>query len=67
MKTIIKSETKKVAIDTAGLFVINGEKINPTGCKKLATQLRERNFDYVRDLALNQVAMGGLSHKDYFS
>jgi 5-methyltetrahydrofolate--homocysteine methyltransferase len=38
--------------------VIIGEKINPTGRKKLAAQLRERSFDYVRDLAMKQVSMG---------
>jgi 5-methyltetrahydrofolate--homocysteine methyltransferase len=58
MKTIVKSESKEIAIDTDGPFAIIGEKINPTGNKKLATALRERNFDYVRDLALKQVAMG---------
>jgi len=58
MKTIVKSESKEIAIDTDGPFVIIGEKINPTGRKKLAAQLKERNFGYVRDLALKQVSMG---------
>lgn len=58
MKTIIKSATLQVTIDSDGPFVIIGEKINPTGRKKLAAQLKERNFDYVRDLALKQVAAG---------
>lgn len=58
MKTIIKSVSKQVTIDTDGPFVIIGEKINPTGRKKLAAQLKERNFDYVRDLALKQVETG---------
>ncbi|MFN2275242.1 MAG: dihydropteroate synthase [Anaerolineales bacterium] len=38
--------------------MIIGEKINPTGRKKLAAQLKERNFEYVRDLALKQVSTG---------
>ena len=58
MKTIIKSETKTVTIDTDGPFTIIGEKINPTGRKKLAAQLKERNYDYVRGLVLKQVEAG---------
>jgi 5-methyltetrahydrofolate--homocysteine methyltransferase len=58
MRTIIKSETKTVIIDTDGPFTIIGEKINPTGRKKLAAQLKERNFDYVRGLVLKQVEAG---------
>ena len=58
MKTIIKSEAKTVTIDTDGPFTIIGEKINPTGRKKLAAQLEERNFDYVRSLVLKQVEAG---------
>jgi 5-methyltetrahydrofolate--homocysteine methyltransferase len=58
MQTILKSATKTVTIDTDGPFTIIGEKINPTGRKKLAAQLKVRNFDYVRDLALKQGALG---------
>jgi len=58
MKTIVRSEKKTVAIDTDGPFVIIGEKINPTGRKKLAGQIVARNFDYVRELAVKQVEMG---------
>jgi len=58
MKTIIMSETKTVTIDNDGLFTIIGEKINPTGRKKMAAQLQERNFDYVRGLVLKQVEAG---------
>jgi len=58
MKTIITSETKTVTIDTDGPFTIIGEKINPTGRKKLAAQLKARNFDYVRDLVLKYVNAG---------
>ena len=35
-----------------------GEKINPTGRKKLAAALAEGNLDYVRLLAESQVAWG---------
>jgi 5-methyltetrahydrofolate--homocysteine methyltransferase len=58
MKTELTSKTKKVAIDTEGPFVVIGEKINPTGRKKLAAALQEGNLDYVRDLAGKQVAAG---------
>ena len=35
-----------------------GEKINPTGRKKLAAALQEGNLDYVRELADKQIAAG---------
>ncbi|MGD8457060.1 MAG: dihydropteroate synthase [Anaerolineales bacterium] len=58
MKTILKSESKEVAIDTEGLVVMIGEKINPTGRKKLSRMLTERNYDYVKDIAIKQVEAG---------
>ena len=58
MKTILKSKSKEVTIDTEGLVVMIGEKINPTGRKKLSRMLIERNFDYVKDLATKQVNAG---------
>ncbi|MCX6039276.1 MAG: dihydropteroate synthase [Chloroflexi bacterium] len=39
-------------------FVMIGEKINPTGRKKLAAALSEGNLDYVCQLAESQVAWG---------
>ncbi|MEW6286294.1 MAG: dihydropteroate synthase [Chloroflexota bacterium] len=58
MKTTLKSKTKKVEISTEGPFTIIGEKINPTGRKKLAAALQEGNLDYVRDLAKKQIEAG---------
>lgn len=58
MKTELTSKTKKTVIDTDGPFVVIGEKINPTGRKKLAAALQEGNLDYVRELADKQVAAG---------
>ena len=58
MKTELTSKTKKVLIDTDGPFVMIGEKINPTGRKKLAAALQEGNLDYVRALANKQIAAG---------
>jgi 5-methyltetrahydrofolate--homocysteine methyltransferase len=58
VKTLLKSHTKEITIDPEGPVVIIGEKINPTGHKKLAAALQENNFDYVRELAKRQVAAG---------
>ncbi len=58
MKTLLRSETKEVQIDSEGPIVIIGEKINPTGHKKLATAYNEGNFDYVKLLASKQIAAG---------
>lgn len=58
MKTILTSKTKKATISTDGPFVVIGEKINPTGRKKLAAALQEGNLDYVRDLAQKQIEAG---------
>jgi 5-methyltetrahydrofolate--homocysteine methyltransferase len=58
MKTILKSKTKKATISTDGPFTLIGEKINPTGRKKLAAALQEGNLDYVRDLAQKQIEAG---------
>jgi len=58
MQTLLTSNKSEVKIDTEGPFVIIGEKINPTGHKKLATALREEDYDYVRELARKQVEAG---------
>ncbi|MBI3164242.1 MAG: dihydropteroate synthase [Anaerolineales bacterium] len=58
MHTILKSEKKEVTIGFDKPFVIIGEKLNPTGIKKLGEALVERNMDYVRHLAKRQVDWG---------
>ena len=58
METILKSEKKEVKISFDSPFTIIGEKINPTGRKKLAAALKEGDYDYVRNLATRQVEMG---------
>jgi 5-methyltetrahydrofolate--homocysteine methyltransferase len=58
MHTILKSNTKEVIIGVDKAFVMIGEKINPTGLKKLGQALVEQNFDYVKQLAQRQVAWG---------
>jgi 5-methyltetrahydrofolate--homocysteine methyltransferase len=58
MHTILKSKVKEVTIGIDRPFVMIGEKINPTGRKKLAAALAEGNLDYVCQLAESQVAWG---------
>ncbi|HEY45125.1 MAG TPA: dihydropteroate synthase [Anaerolineae bacterium] len=58
MKTLLRSETKEIHLDTEGPIVIIGEKINPTGHKKLATAYKDGDFKYVRALASRQIAAG---------
>lgn len=58
MHTILKGRQKEVTIGIDRPFVMIGEKINPTGRKKLAAALAEGNLDYVRQLAESQVAWG---------
>jgi len=58
MQTILKGVTKEIIIGIDKPFVIIGEKINPTGHKKLAAALTEGNFDYVRQLVERQIAWG---------
>ena len=58
MITTLKSAKKEVKIGIDRPFVVIGEKINPTGHKKLAAALTEGNFDYVREIAERQIAWG---------
>ncbi len=55
MKTIIRSESQDAVISPDGPFVIIGEKINPTGRKKLAAALKEGDFSRAIDLARRQM------------
>ncbi|MEM7537930.1 MAG: dihydropteroate synthase [Chloroflexota bacterium] len=58
MQTIVKSPTKTVAIGPDEPFVIIGERINPTGRKRLAAEMQAGNFIRVEKDALAQVAAG---------
>jgi 5-methyltetrahydrofolate--homocysteine methyltransferase len=58
MKTVVRSDKKVVTLDIEGPLVIIGEKINPTGRKKMAEALQAGNLDYVRNLAVEQVKTG---------
>jgi 5-methyltetrahydrofolate--homocysteine methyltransferase len=54
----LKGKNTEVVINADGPFIVIGEKINPTGRKKLAEALQAGNFDYVRELAIKQVEAG---------
>ncbi len=58
METTISSKTKTVTIGPDRPTVIIGERINPTGKKRLAEAIGNRDMDRVRQLALSQVADG---------
>jgi 5-methyltetrahydrofolate--homocysteine methyltransferase len=57
-RTVIESKTKTVIIGFDEPFCVIGERINPTGRKKLAAELELDNFDTVIRDALEQVACG---------
>ncbi|MBL8057928.1 MAG: dihydropteroate synthase [Anaerolineales bacterium] len=58
METILTSPAKTVRIGPEHPFVVIGERINPTGRKKLAAEMAAWNFDRVRADALAQVQAG---------
>lgn len=57
-RTVIESKTKTAIIGFDQPFCVIGERINPTGRKKLAEEMKAGNFDTVRKDALEQVAAG---------
>jgi 5-methyltetrahydrofolate--homocysteine methyltransferase len=60
MDTIITSPTREVRIGPGRPFVIIGERINPTGRKKLAAEMAAGDYDRVRSDAIAQVQAGAL-------
>jgi 5-methyltetrahydrofolate--homocysteine methyltransferase len=58
METVLRGTRKTVRIGSERPFVIIGEKINPTGRKKMVEALHNRDFNYIRDLALAQIKAG---------
>lgn len=58
MHTILKGKGKEVVIGSDKPFVMIGEKINPTGNKKLAAALTEGNYEFGLTLAKRQLAWG---------
>jgi 5-methyltetrahydrofolate--homocysteine methyltransferase len=58
MDTILTSPTREVRIGPHRPFVIIGERINPTGRKKLAAEMAAGDYERVKSDALAQVAAG---------
>ena len=59
-RTVIESASKTVTIGFDEPFCVIGERINPTGRKKLAAQLEAGDFSTVEKDALEQVACGAM-------
>jgi 5-methyltetrahydrofolate--homocysteine methyltransferase len=58
VKTLLRSSSSELTITDDGPFTIIGERINPTGNKRLSKALTEGDLDYIRELARDQVAAG---------
>ena len=58
METRVSSATREILITDEGSTVLIGERINPSGKKKLAEALRRGDFDVVRKEAVAQVEAG---------
>ena len=58
METKISSAKSEVVISDSGPTILIGERINPTGKKKLAGALKAGDFDVVRQEAIAQVEAG---------
>src|SRR5918993_3797408 len=56
--TVLSSATREVAIGFGRPFVIIGERINPTGRKLLAEEMKAGDFSRVEADAIAQVAAG---------
>ncbi|PIE16754.1 MAG: methyltetrahydrofolate--corrinoid methyltransferase [Rhodobacterales bacterium] len=57
-RTVVESKTKTATIGFDEPFCVIGERINPTGRKKLAAELEAGDFSTVEKDALEQVACG---------
>ncbi len=58
MDTVLRSRTREVVISIDRPFVIIGERINPTGRKVLAAEMKEGRMDRTRSDAIAQGAAG---------
>ncbi len=58
LTTVVSSKTKTVEINRNQPTVIIGERINPTGRKKVLAALKEEDFDIIRQDAARQVTAG---------
>lgn len=57
-ETVLTSLTKEVVIGFERPFCVIGERINPTGRKKLVAEMKAGNYETVKADALAQVAAG---------
>ena len=57
-RRVLTSERGMAEILLDGNFMVIGERINPTGKKKLQAELREGSLNMVREMALSQAADG---------
>ena len=60
-QTVLQSKTRTVIIGFDQPFCVIGERINPTGRKKLAAELEAGDFSTVEKDALQQVACGAMA------
>ena len=60
-QTVIESRSKTVTIGFDHPFCVIGERINPTGRKRLAAELEAGDFSTVEKDALEQVACGAMA------
>ncbi len=58
METVLSSRGREVVVSIDRPFVIIGERINPTGRKVLAAEMKDGKMDRVRSDAIAQVAAG---------
>lgn len=58
VERVLASESRVLDISLDGNFIVVGERINPTGKKKLQEELREGKFDLVVKMAEEQTEMG---------
>lgn len=56
--SVLTSERQSLIIDIDGPFQVIGERINPTGKKKLQAELKEGRLDMVLDMAESQEESG---------
>ncbi len=57
-ETILSSKTKEIRIGSDQPFVVIGERINPTGRKLLAEEMKSGNLERVKTDAIAQIAAG---------
>jgi 5-methyltetrahydrofolate--homocysteine methyltransferase len=58
METVVEGKNGRVIISKTAPTVIIGERINPTGKKRLTAALKDRDFDFIIREAIRQVEAG---------